>query len=742
MKNTVLISLLFALSGCSSGARALSEEDTNVAGSTVVPSSTGGSSSGGKTGTSIEAVGGSSNTSTSTGGASSSDVGGSVGLGGSTGTDTDTTTTNTDTTTTTDPVVVCTEGSVQCAGDTVLTCTNNAWTATRECTFVCRTDVAVTPSSFCSGVCEPGTIRCNGDNVQTCNENGWWATTQACAGTCQNNACTDSCTPGVSQCSGQNAVSCSSDAEWVTTTCPYVCSAGACTGVCTPGAQDCSGDVPRTCNAQGQWESAASCGVGLCSAGVCRTCVPGATRCNGAGTQTCNASGSWGTVTACSAGTNEVASCSAGVCSTSCNAGYLNCSSTPGCESSSSSLNSCGACGVVCPATVSNGVGICTISGCKASCNDGWTDYDGNISNGCEINLNTDENNCGSVGKVCYLSTCSAGECTAKVDLVGQEVGMKSALDWNTKTFGDEYVYYTVGNSLKRTPTSVWSPTEVLTHSLYNPAVGVDYESVIVRGSDLYLLKSGTLYKATVGANVLTSVATNLPSPAKFDIAGNYILATATTGTTTSRDTQSRTPTIITTVHWYNMVSGVTGSVQLDNTYGKWVSKWSTINDTVYFTRLLQGVTSYSSSSCYISPLNVEGLVAGTYTGTTISKILWDTATGNMAGTFNGAATRITVLPYASSDGSMAYVLNGGSLYSAATNGTVYASTVPAASTVGSNYSMGIIGSLFFTSNGKINLTTGSVKTILSDPLLYISRANATYAWVVKDGALYRIQHI
>ena len=90
----------------------------------------------------------------------------------------------------------------------------------------------------------------------------------------------------------------------------------------------------------------------------------------------------------------------------------------------------CGGPNIVCPKNSSCKDGICVCSSDKklcngacvvlkdlhlASCNScakGFGDADSNLANGCEINFQSDKNNCGSLGTVCPNgSTCKNGKC-------------------------------------------------------------------------------------------------------------------------------------------------------------------------------------------------------------------------------------------------------------------------------------------------------------------------------------------
>ena len=105
-----------------------------------------------------------------------------------------------------------------------------------------------------------------------------------------------------------------------------------------------------------------------------------------------------------------------------CAPGWVDCDGAPpntdGCESSLSSLTSCGGCGRSCNSTHSNGAQCngtsCTYTGCAT----GWGDCDGSAPNtdGCETSLMT-ASNCGRCGKACDTlhsldAGCSGSGCT------------------------------------------------------------------------------------------------------------------------------------------------------------------------------------------------------------------------------------------------------------------------------------------------------------------------------------------
>jgi rhodanese-related sulfurtransferase len=80
-----------------------------------------------------------------------------------------------------------------------------------------------------------------------------------------------------------------------------------------------------------------------------------------------------------------------------CDTDYGNCDGdwSNGCEVNlNTDPNNCGSCGNACGANAYCSGGTC-------HCNEGYGNCDGDWSNGCEVNTNTDRNNCGSCGNAC-----------------------------------------------------------------------------------------------------------------------------------------------------------------------------------------------------------------------------------------------------------------------------------------------------------------------------------------------------
>ena len=115
---------------------------------------------------------------------------------------------------------------------------------------------------------------------------------------------------------------------------------------------------------------------------------------------------------------NASANCLGGVCVMgACDLGWADCnfSEADGCEVDlTADADNCGNCGNRC--LYANGVGVCLGGFCSMdSCVAGYDDCDSNEANGCEINIDSDVNNCGFCGNVCPSGTgtpvCNGGSC-------------------------------------------------------------------------------------------------------------------------------------------------------------------------------------------------------------------------------------------------------------------------------------------------------------------------------------------
>jgi hypothetical protein len=100
--------------------------------------------------------------------------------------------------------------------------------------------------------------------------------------------------------------------------------------------------------------------------------------------------------------------CSAGVCGLSCVGGTTKCGGA--CADIANDPANCGNCGVAC--SFSNAGAFCSSSACAlGACNGSFLNCNKNATDGCEIDISTDLNNCGGCGNVCG-NNCVGGVCS------------------------------------------------------------------------------------------------------------------------------------------------------------------------------------------------------------------------------------------------------------------------------------------------------------------------------------------
>jgi len=129
----------------------------------------------------------------------------------------------------------------------------------------------------------------------------------------------------------------------------------------------------------------------------------------------------------CSSNNMASVTCTSSTCNGACQVGYADCDNnkqTNGCETNIyTSPNNCGACGAAC--STNHITAGCTAPGnCSGTCQSGYRDCDNNLrTNGCEIDIMTDPNNCGGCsgggtwpyvcsGTNAQSRTCTNGVCT------------------------------------------------------------------------------------------------------------------------------------------------------------------------------------------------------------------------------------------------------------------------------------------------------------------------------------------
>jgi hypothetical protein len=265
---------------------------------------------------------------------------------------------------------------------------------------------------------------------------------------CLAGECFTSCVMGYQDCDGVDSNGCEVDARSDLRNCGAcgrncapsnatgACATGRCTiTTCDDGFADCDGSADNGCevNLRGDVSNCGMCrmacmvpgGTAACSGGACglSMCATGRGDCDRSAANGCEVDltgdvrncGSCGAV--CDL-PNATASCAGGRCAVaSCAAGFADCDGVAanGCEVNvRADASHCGGCGMRCaPANAAGAcvAGVCTVAACTGS----FADCDGAAGNGCEVNLASDVNHCGSCPSRCALghatAACASGRC-------------------------------------------------------------------------------------------------------------------------------------------------------------------------------------------------------------------------------------------------------------------------------------------------------------------------------------------
>jgi hypothetical protein len=301
----------------------------------------------------------------------------------------------------------------------------------------CETDLANDPANCtsCGNACTPPA-----NVVATCT-----------AGVC---GTVGDCVVGFADCDGVASSGCEIDVLTDVANCgacampcpvlPHAtpaCVGGGCAiAACDPGFDDCDhsvysgceidlGSDVNNCSTCGMKCPAVANGYPACVSGACVVggCDAGYADCDGDVANGCEVNlanddlNCGACQVKCANVPNGSPICSGFVCGIgACNTGFADCfgGAVNGCETDlTTDVNHCGTCGTVCP-LVANGSRSCVASTCGiASCQTGFGDCNNTLGDGCETAFAADLNNCGMCGKVCATpahgtAACASGACT------------------------------------------------------------------------------------------------------------------------------------------------------------------------------------------------------------------------------------------------------------------------------------------------------------------------------------------
>jgi len=345
-------------------------------------------------------------------------------------------------------VPACETGYGSCDGNDGNGC-ETPLTSTTDC-GACGTPCALANSNVTCGSgtcsltsCKGGFGNCNNNPADGCevslttlsNCGGCGVTCNLAHGgeTCQTGKCQlTTCDAGFANCDLVPQTGCETNLNTSITHCgacgvgctnqhgTTTCEGGTCTPVCTAFFGNCDGNEKNGCETS--LKAISNCGAcgnvcsyangfAQCPSGTCQLtgCNTGFDNCDGAPANGCetalNTLQNCGTCgTPCALGPHATTmSCSTLQCQVeTCEAGFADCDNLPanGCEANlQTGAQSCGACGVAC--TNAHGTTACSAGGCVPVCADGFTDCDGNPSNGCETNTLAACGQCVAAGFSC-----------------------------------------------------------------------------------------------------------------------------------------------------------------------------------------------------------------------------------------------------------------------------------------------------------------------------------------------------
>ena len=263
-------------------------------------------------------------------------------------------------------------------------------------------------ASTCGFACLAGHGDCDGNAANGC-ETDLTSTPTHCGtcgnsctppanatATCSGSACGFTCLPGFADCDGLPGNGCEVNLSTDSGNC------GTCHAACT---------LPN---------AAAVCSMATCQIAACNS---GFQDCDGIVTDGCETNvtadlnNCGACLNVCPMGQFATAMCSTSTCSIACAGGHGDCNNNAddGCEVTfATDPNHCGSCGHVCTPPANAGA-RCTVSTCGFTCLPGFRNCDGTNTN-CAVDNTNDPNNCGGCGVACVTPHatpgCSASDCT------------------------------------------------------------------------------------------------------------------------------------------------------------------------------------------------------------------------------------------------------------------------------------------------------------------------------------------
>jgi hypothetical protein len=220
---------------------------------------------------------------------------------------------------------------------------------------------------------------------------------------------------------------------------------------------------------------------------------------------------------------NASAYCGASRCELSCNSGFADCNqvNSDGCEIDvDTNLNDCGACGNICGSAGTSAV-ACNQGSCALTCAAGYQNCDGKPGNGCEVQSSVDPLDCGTCGNDCLGAICQGGQCQGSGAVVASVPGVVGLAVDDTSLYYEVSQYNTYG--IQTTTLSAIDKINGGTPTVIVPPAVSSFDGYSVAGDgSVYLITNAgppgwieTLSRWT-GATATTLPLVTLPAGATF----------------------------------------------------------------------------------------------------------------------------------------------------------------------------------------------------------------------------------
>jgi hypothetical protein len=156
--------------------------------------------------------------------------------------------------------------------------------------------------------------------------------------------------------------------------------------------------------------------------------------------------------------------CANGTCQANCPVGYTLCNGS--CTNMQSDTQNCGKCGSVCGGA--NAAPTCNAGTCTLTCTSTFSDCNKSPTDGCEVDLSSDDKNCGACGHDCLGGACAGSVCQPFALATGESYPWALAID------GSNVYWTTLGGAIRTVAKTGGTPTSLATGQGYPYGIAVD----------------------------------------------------------------------------------------------------------------------------------------------------------------------------------------------------------------------------------------------------------------------------